>query len=58
MVLYEWVLILVLVPGPLPNSNVEVVNQFKNKAQCEIAKISKVKSNPKRIYKCLPIDFN
>jgi len=41
MLIYEWVLVAVLVPGSLPNPGVEVVDYFKTKAECLAVKGNK-----------------
>lgn len=55
--IYEWVLVLILAPGPVPigpvpNSNVEVVSQHRTKQDCIKAQGSK------KNHICLPKDPN
>jgi hypothetical protein len=50
--IYDWVLVLILVPGPVPNSNVEVVSEHRTKQQCVTAQ------GTKKNHICLPKDYN
>jgi hypothetical protein len=50
--IYEWVLVLILVPGPVPNPNVEVISQHRTQQDCIKAQVSK------KNYICLPKDPN
>jgi hypothetical protein len=50
--IYDWVLVLILVPGPVPNSNVEVISQHRTKQQCIKAQ------GTKKNHICLPKDYN
>jgi len=50
--IYDWMLVLILVPGPLPNANVEVISQHRTKQQCIAA------LGTKKNHICLPKDYN
>jgi hypothetical protein len=50
--IYDWVLVLILVSGPLPNANVEVVGEYKTKQECRKA------MGTKKNHICLPKDYN
>jgi hypothetical protein len=48
----SWLLVLILVPGPVPNPNVEVISQHKTRQECVKAQ------HNKKNYMCLPKDYN
>jgi hypothetical protein len=50
--IYDWVLVLILVPGPLPNANVEVISEHRTKQECVKA------MGTKKNHICLPKDYN
>ena len=50
--IYDWVLVLILVPGALPNANVEVISEHRTKQECIKAQ------GHKKNHICLPKDYN
>jgi len=48
----SWLLVLILVPGPVPNPNVEVISQHQTRQECVRAQGSK------KNHICLPKDYN